>query len=182
MDSAYKTHGFLYNGSTYTTLNAPGASGSGTKATSIYGTTVAGYYYGALGAVHGFLYNSTSSSYTTLDFYGATETYIYGIDGANVVGYYTKDGGNHGFLYDGLNWTTVDNPAGVVGSTAVTGISGGTLVGQYQEETPDGYQWAGFTTATAAVPEPSQWAMMGVTFVGVAGFVIRQRRAKAAAR
>ena len=85
------TYGFLYNGSTYTTLNAPGASGSGTKATSIYGTTVAGYYYGALGAVHGFLYNSTSSSYTTLDFSGATETYIYGIDGANVVGYYTKE-------------------------------------------------------------------------------------------
>ena len=31
-----------------------------------------------------------------------------------------------------------------------------------------------------AVPEPSSWAMMGVTLCGAAGFLIRQRRAKAA--
>ena len=39
-----------------------------------------------------------------------------------------------------------------------------------------------YAVGVTSVPEPSQWAMMGVTFVGVAGFVIRQRRAKAAAR
>ncbi len=32
------------------------------------------------------------------------------------------------------------------------------------------------------VPEPGQWAMMGVTLLGAAGFLVRQRRAKAPAR
>lgn len=30
----------------------------------------------------------------------------------------------------------------------------------------------------AAVPEPGQWAMMGMTLAGVVGFLVRQRRAK----
>jgi len=38
-----------------------------------------------------------------------------------------------------------------------------------------------FTAEIAVVPEPGQWAMMGVTLLGAGGFVVRQRRAKAAA-
>ncbi len=33
-----------------------------------------------------------------------------------------------------------------------------------------------------AVPEPSQWGLLGATFAGAAGVLIRQRRARAAVR
>lgn len=46
-------HGFHYNGTTWTTLDAPGASG--TEAKDIDGHTVVGYYYGAFSRVHGFV-------------------------------------------------------------------------------------------------------------------------------
>ena len=129
-----------------TRLDATGAGANGTVATSISETavagyhTVAGYYYDASNKSRGFLYNGTT--YTTLDGPSATQTYIWGIDGTNVVGMYTDGTGNHGFIYNGSVFTTVDNPAGDPGSTVVTGISGDTLVGTYWD--PTASQKAGF--------------------------------------
>ena len=129
-----------------TRLDATGAGANGTVATSISETavagyhTVAGYYYDASNKSRGFLYNVTT--YTTLDGPSATQTYIWGIDGTNVVGMYTDGTGNHGFIYNGSVFTTVDNPAGDPGSTVVTGISGDTLVGTYWD--PTASQKAGF--------------------------------------
>ena len=37
-------------------------------------------------------------TYTTLDVPGAIDTFLYGIDGSNIVGYYTDSSGTHGFL------------------------------------------------------------------------------------
>ena len=65
-------HGFLYNGTSYTTLVSPGSSW--TQAFGVSGNNVVGYYSDGSTA-HGFLYNGTS--YTTLNppgSYGATKT------------------------------------------------------------------------------------------------------------
>lgn len=54
-----------------------------------------------------------ADTWRTLDFPGASETYIYGIDGSNLVGCYKDATSNyHGFLYNrsSKNWTTLDNP------------------------------------------------------------------------
>jgi len=87
--------GFLYNGTTLTTLVVPSASGTGVS--SIDGSNIVGWYYGA-SSHHGFLYNG--SSWTTLDMPGASETFAHGIDGSNIVGqYFDASGGYHGFVY-----------------------------------------------------------------------------------
>ena len=88
-------HGFLYDGSTWTTLDDP--LGYFTWARGISGTNIVGFYLGANG-VHGFLYNG--STWTTLDDpLGVERTYCTGISGANIVGYCVDSNGiTHGFL------------------------------------------------------------------------------------
>jgi hypothetical protein len=88
-------HGFLYNITTqsYTALNYPGATGE-TIAQGISGNNIVGQYWDNSGE-HGFLYNGTS--WTTLDYPGAINTYALGISGNNIVGW-SSDG--HGFLYE----------------------------------------------------------------------------------
>ena len=58
-------------------------------------TTVAAFLTLFLGvSAQGVLLND----YTTLDVPGATDTFLIGIDGSNIVGYYEEDGNVHGFL------------------------------------------------------------------------------------
>ena len=88
-------HGFIYDGTTYTPLDVPGAYG--TYARGIDGGNTVGYYNDSSYNSHGFSYDGTS--YTTLDVPGATATYAYDIDGGTIVGYYTDHAGDyHGFL------------------------------------------------------------------------------------
>jgi len=100
-------HSFLYNGTSWTTLDMPGAFW--TEAHGIDGSNIVGTYGDASGGQHGFFYNG--SSWTTLDMPGADATSACGIDGGNIVGSYT-DGFGHScsFLYDWANWTTLDVP------------------------------------------------------------------------
>ncbi len=94
--SSYNTYGFLYNGSTYTTLSDPLAV-HGTVAWGISGNNIVGYYYDSSYIAHGFLYNG--STYTTLnDPLGVQGTAAYGIDGNNIVGSYTSSDYNNGFI------------------------------------------------------------------------------------
>ena len=87
-------HGFSYNGTSYTTLDDPLATG-GTIASGISGSTIVGYYFDGTGT-HGFSYDGTS--YTTLDDPLANDvTYAYGVSGSTIVGYYGDGTANHGF-------------------------------------------------------------------------------------
>ena len=125
------THGFLYSGGTYTTLDVGGAGPLGTFAQSINNAgQIAGTYYDAGNVNHGFLYSG--GIYTTLDVPGAGQTSAYGINNAGqIVGsYYTSGSGSHGFLYSGGTYTTLDDPAGT--DTVATGINDlGQIVGYY---------------------------------------------------
>ena len=73
---------------------------------------------------------SFESSWTTLDFPGASYTWPQGIDGNNIVGTY-QDTAYHGFFYNRETkiWTTIDMP-GAIGTLAY-GIDGNNIVGFY---------------------------------------------------
>jgi len=150
------SHGFLYDGVSYTTLDHPLAVGQ-TYPRDIWGSTIAGYY--ASGGVHGFTYDG--ATYTTLDhplasaLFSGDGTYAVGISGSTVVGWYDRDSLDHGFTYDGSTWSTIDHPLGARG-TEIWGVSGNTLVGVYTDSSS---QFHGFI---ATVPEPGGAITIGV--------------------
>jgi hypothetical protein len=118
------THGFIYNGTSYTPMNYPGAVS--TDAYGISGSNIAGLYI-YNGGIYGFLYNG--ESWATLPSYpGATFAVPQGISGNNIVGYYV-DGREHGFLYNGTSYTALNYPGAL--DTSTQGISGSSIVGWY---------------------------------------------------
>jgi hypothetical protein len=121
-------NGFLYNGSSFTTIDVPTATSTDIR--GISGSNIVGDY--SNGSNHGFIYNG--STFTTLDdpvaVSNSGSTYAAGVDGTNVVGYFTYPGKTYGFLYNGSNYTTLSDPNAIFGTYAED-ISGNTVVGYY---------------------------------------------------
>ncbi len=162
-DSLRVNHGFLYNGSTYTTLDDPLGT-QGTIADGISGNNIVGSYTDSLQVNHGFLYNG--STCTTLDdplaLTQGEGTFAEGIDGNNIVGFYEDASGQHGFLYNGTTWTALDDPlASRRGGTIAIGISGNNILGYYTDATG---MLHGFLTT---VPEPSTFVLAALGFLSV---------------
>jgi hypothetical protein len=160
--------GFLYNGSTYSSIADP--LGWRTEANGISGSNIVGTYYDASGNLHGFLFNG--STYTTLDDpLGVKGTQAWGISGTDIVGnYYDSSGESHGFLYNGSTYTTLDTLLGNGTQVyAVFGIDGNNIVGCYSDSSGD----HGFA---AAVPEPSAFALVAVGAIGLLGHARGRRR------
>jgi len=108
--SSYKYQGFLYNGSTYTTLSVPGATG--TYAEGISGNEIAGYYNNNTTGYNGFLYNISTGTYTTFNVPGSTYTYLYGINAnGDLVGTTHLSGQTYAFL---ATPAPVPIPAGIL--------------------------------------------------------------------
>ncbi len=88
-------------------------------------------------------------------------TYIYGVDGKNLVGYFTDaDNVRYGFLYNGTSLSIIDIP----GITGVWGIEGNNLVGSYY----DAYGSHGFIYT---IPGPTTLLLLGM-----GSLVVRRRR------
>lgn len=155
-DSSTNYHGFLYNGSSFTTLNDPLGVG-GTFAAGNSGTNVVGDYIPSAGAYQGFIYNG--SSYTTLDDpsagTGANQgTFLLGISGPNIVGKYYDSSGLHAFVYNGSSFTTLNDPsAGAIGMVA-NAISDTDIVGTYYDAsgTAHGFLYDGSSYTTLNDP------------------------------
>ena len=77
-------YGFLYDGSTYTTINPPGSNSS--TACAVSGNSVVGWYTDASGHEYGFL--SAGLGYATIAPPGSIQSECLGISGNNVVGWY----------------------------------------------------------------------------------------------
>jgi hypothetical protein len=113
------SHGFIYNGSTYTTLDDPlGLSGYGTYVTGVDGNLIVGYYGVGIPQTasapssddnHGFIYNMSNATFTTVDDPLAANmsvpgtnqegTYINAISNGVIVGYYVDANGDpNGFI------------------------------------------------------------------------------------
>ena len=135
-------HGFLYDGSTYTTIDDPNANGN-TKASGINNNRdIVGYFTDSNYSSHGFLYHN--GTYTTLDDPNASEGFYYGTeatginDSGDIVGSYKDSNGNcHGFLYHNGIYTTLDDPNASEEfsfGTVADGINNnGDIVGEYED-------------------------------------------------
>ena len=162
-------HGFLYNGSTYTTLDVPFAGEQGTFPYGISGSNIVGHYNDSSNRPHGFLYNGLT--YTTLDdpLAGSSGTSATGISGSNIVGYYYDSSSvAHGFIYDGLNYTTLDDPLG--DRSFINGLDGNNIVGGYVVDASGDALFATDHGFVATVPEPSSLALavLGVLVLMIA--------------
>jgi hypothetical protein len=157
-------HGFVFDGSTYKTLDDPSANKTtifqGTLALGFSGNKIFGQYNnpGGFGA---FFYDGTSFSDFTHPAAGFGRTHVTGAFGNEIVGYYSPDGiTDHGFLYNGSSFKTLDDPLAVaapfgMGQTYLTGISGGYIVGYYTTDdgnTRHGLVYNGSTFMTVDDP------------------------------
>ena len=166
IDASKIEHGFLFNGSTYTTLDVPGAIGTVASGINDAGQIV-GYYIDASQIAHGFLFNG--STYTTLDVPGAIGTVASGINGAGqIVGNYGDASRiGHGFLFNGSTYTTLDAPGAIL--TAASGINGaGQIVGYYIDTSKigHGFLFNGSTYTTLDAPGAILTAASGINGAG----------------
>lgn len=166
-DSSGNGHAFLYDGATWTTLDAPWAESgptgkSVTQAYGIDGSSIVGSYTDSLHNSHGFLFDGTD--WTSLSYPGAVQTWALDVSGNVVVGTWADgSGGAHGFLYDGT-WTALDFPGAV--KTHAYGIDGSTIVGSYV----DGAIERGFIYSNPTVvplPSAALLAMIGLSVAGM---------------
>lgn len=152
-------HAFLYkiSTSTYSVVSPPGAVE--TRNLGMTGDQVYGSYWAVPLMERGYLYDITTSSYTTLDGPEPSDRVraVTGLSGNDVVGWFENGNGAHGFVYDTTtsDYTTL-NASPTTHQTTVSGISGNNVVGTYI-----GDYWYGFvydiSTAkytTLDYPEP----------------------------
>jgi probable HAF family extracellular repeat protein len=96
-DGTGKAHGFLKDGTTFTTIDVPGATETVARGINETGQIV-GWFIDAMdGHTHGFLKDGTT--FTTIDVPGATQTIASGINEAGqIVGWFIDARGEHGFV------------------------------------------------------------------------------------
>jgi hypothetical protein len=184
VDSAHNGHGFIFNGSTYTTLNDPSAASvQGTTATGISGSTIVGYYYDSHSVIHGFVYNDATRTFATLNDPNAGQaanegTFAQGISGDTIVGWYVQSGGVvHGFTYDAITgiYATLDNPfAGhaLDQGTFATGVAESVIVGYYSQSNGavHGFMYDGSTFATVDDPLAIDTRAIGISDGDIVGW------------
>jgi probable HAF family extracellular repeat protein len=129
------SHLALYDGPShlYTLFDDPIAANGGIIANGINDAgQVVGYYFDVSSQAHGFIFDTRSFNFTTVDV-GAHGTYLTGInDAGQIVGYYADSSNQiHGFIR-----TTVPNPAPSGGTTAAMVLRGANssaaIAGQYE--------------------------------------------------
>jgi hypothetical protein len=153
------TKGFLYNGSTFTDIIYPGATG--TRAYAIDGSSIVGVATGNFNP-KGFLYNG--STFTDIIYPGASQTEVFGIDGSNIVGLAQVGFNAKGFLYNGSTFTDLNygplppnsqlintQPFGIDGSNIV-GLSALSISGQVRFK---GFLYDGSNFTDIVNPDPS---------------------------
>lgn len=117
-------HGFILQGTSFTTLNHPNAAN-----TWLLGINQLGAMAGSFSAsatTKGFL--DTNGTYKTIAYSGATNTTAHGVnDNGIVVGSYSSSLVNHGFIWRSGTFTTVDYPLSKYG-TVLTGINNSSLI------------------------------------------------------
>ena len=122
-------HGFVFDGSTYATLDMPGSVW-----TELYGIDdnhIVGTYLGP-DRFHGLLYDGVA--FNTIDPPDATNdiangTVAIGIDGDRIVGQYWKEETQNGFVLDDSDYSTLNFPSGVLHSAS--DVDGNRIVGTY---------------------------------------------------
>ncbi len=100
--SGNQAQGCMFDGTNWTTLNYPGSNR--TEIYAIHGDILVGYYDNASWEKQGFMYNKSTSTWTTIDY--QDQTYCYGVNATYIVGYTNNNHNNrHCFYYDIANGT-----------------------------------------------------------------------------
>jgi PEP-CTERM motif len=164
------THGFA-TASGGTTFDIPSSTGTIANGINDLGT-IAGEYYDAGGALHGF--TLAGSTLNTINAPAAAfGTVVTGIDNNGDLGGYFIDasGDTHGFIDIGGNFVTIDAPGANGLYTVVDGINdNGMIVGAFVDAGTG--QTVGFE---AAIPEPASLALLGGSLLG---FMSLRRRTR----
>jgi hypothetical protein len=131
-DSASVIHGFVDTAGTFTTIDYPAATATGTAVTDVsLNGEIVGAWQDAT-ATHGF--TDVGGTFTSIDFPGATFTQVAGVNSAGeVVGIY-DDATNveHGFTYVGGVYSQLDPPLST--STVAFGINDSNVIsGSYTD-------------------------------------------------
>ena len=134
LDAAGVRHGFLYDGSTWTTLDHPNAAvPRGTEAYGISGGTICGTFVDSTGQTFGFLYDG--ANWTTLQRAplagGPADTFARGISDGTVVGYSIESLAARGFAYRAGTFTDVMIPGSI--GTFPQDVDGGRIVGTFDD-------------------------------------------------
>ena len=125
MDEHSKTHGYVFDGQTYTTIEHLFSDGPQHTALDISDSRIVGY-----GDRLGYLYDGVTV--TVLDVPGSVQTIPIGVSPSHVVGYYfVPFSSSHGFIFDGSKYTTISVPSELGRATVLHDISGNKAVGQY---------------------------------------------------
>jgi hypothetical protein len=122
-------HGFLLQGSTFTTVNHPNAANTWLFGVNLLGASV-GSFSASTSVVKGFrLVNGT---YTTIAHPNALTTYAMAInDGGEIVGSYASSIVSNGFVWKNGTFTTINFPNSTYG-TALLGVNNsGVIVGNH---------------------------------------------------
>lgn len=93
-----------------------------------------------------------ANNWNTLDYPGASATYVRDISGNNLVGFY-DDASNHthGFLYNGTTWTNFDMQGSRM--TRIDAIDGGSYAGVYWDTSGEhGFWYNGTSLTTFEMP------------------------------
>ncbi len=165
------TPGYLLSGGTYTILT-PTPTALVTNAQGVNNNGLVIGFYSTDGAhQHGFIYNSTTKTFTLVPDPSIANLFLTQFLGVNdnglAVGYYqTADGSQHGFLFNIATdaYTFLDDPFAAISGLSITQITGvndlGDIAGFYVDATT-GLQ-RGFVAAPApvTVPEPASLGLM----------------------
>ncbi|HYM90357.1 MAG TPA: hypothetical protein VEW91_01840, partial [bacterium] len=163
------SHGFVYAGGRFTTIDVPGAGANGTCANGINDVgQIVGDYYGPgdffTGKAHGFML--AAGRFTTIDVPGAAESFANGINNAGqIVGYYEDAAKKeHGFMLAAGRFTTIDAP-GATETSAYSINNSAQIVGSYKDAAgiPHGFLLAAGRFTTIDVPG------VGTDYIGVFG-------------
>lgn len=106
----FSPHGFVFDGSTYSTLDYPGAIGTSPEKINDAGVIVGAY--NTASTTRGFSYSK--GRWTSIDFPGASDTEVYGVNsnGAIVGVYDAAQPITHGFVLQMGKYQDIPNPFG----------------------------------------------------------------------
>ena len=149
-----RSHGYLFDGANFTTIDPPQTSpfiANGTEAAGISHNRIVGTYIDSSARTHGYVFNG--ATYTTIDYPGAGITTASDIDGNRIVGTYSIGAVSQGYLYDNGNFTSIVHPLASIGTLAL-GISGNKIVGYYVDaaNSAHGFLYDGASYLTLDVP------------------------------
>lgn len=159
-------HGFIYDGTTYTTFDFPGFNSS---VNAIDGDRVAGHYWDG-NRSSGYVYDE--GQFVVIDPPMTSDLYngsgVAGMPGQYLVGSYMDEHAKvHGYVFDGQNYTPLDHLFSDGSQHSADNISGSRIVG-YNDGV--GYLHDGVAVTEIDVPGSVQTLPTGVSSSHVVGY------------